>query len=154
MKFTHIFRVNVPQAAVAEFHSRSASMGAITPPPIIVRVHAAPERLSSGDTMDFTLWAGPVPVRWVARIEDVSPEGFVDRQVHGPFASWAHRHRFVRVDEQTTDVVDEVEAELKRHPFWGPVGALMWLGMPVLFAFRGWKTKRMLGYPNTPIPNP
>lgn len=144
MKFTHTFRVNAPQAAVAEFHGRSASMGAITPPPMIVQVHTAPERLSSGDTMDFTLWAGPIPVRWIARIEDVSPEGFVDRQVRGPFASWVHRHRFVRVDDRTTDVVDEVEAELKRHPFWGLVGALMWLGMPLLFAYRGWKTRRRL----------
>lgn len=144
MKFTHTFRVNAPQAAVAEFHSRSASMGAITPPPMIVRVHTAPERLSSGDTMDFTLWAGPIPVRWAARIEDVSPDGFVDRQLQGPFASWVHRHRFVRVGDRTTDVVDEVEAELKRHPFWGLVGALMWLGMPLLFAYRGWKTQRIL----------
>ncbi len=144
MKFKHTFRVNAPQAAVAEFHSRSASMGAITPPPMIVRVHRAPERLSHGDVMDFTLWAGPIPVRWIARIEDVSPEGFLDRQVQGPFASWAHRHRFVRVDDGTTDVVDEVEAELRRHPFWWAVGALMWAGMPVLFAYRGWKTRRML----------
>lgn len=144
MKFKHTFRVYAPQAAVADFHSRSASMGAITPPPMIVRVHAAPERLGSGDVMDFTLWAGPIPLRWVARIEDASPAGFVDRQARGPFAAWAHRHSFVRVDDRTTDVVDEVEAELKRHPFWRLAGALMWVGMPVLFAYRGWKTKRIL----------
>ena len=119
-------------------------MPAITPPPMIVRVHAAPAVLAEGDTMDFTLWAGPIPVRWIARIEDASPEGFTDRQIRGPFAAWAHRHTFVRVDDRTTDVVDEVEAELKRHLFWGLAGALMWIGMPVLFAYRGWKTRRIL----------
>ncbi|MGQ9491566.1 MAG: SRPBCC family protein [Anaerolineae bacterium] len=144
MRFTHTFRVNAPQSAVADFHSRSASMPAITPPPMIVRVHAAPPQLTTGDVMDFTLWAGPIPVRWVARIEDASVEGFTDRQVAGPFAAWEHRHRFVRVDDRTTDVVDEVEAQLKRHPFWGLVGALMWAGMPVLFAFRRRRTKRLL----------
>ena len=144
MKFQHRFRVRAPIAAVAQFHARSASMPAITPPPMIVRVHAAPERLTTGDVMDFTLWAGPLPVRWVARIEDASPQGFTDRQQRGPFAAWAHRHSFVRVDDRTTDVVDEVEAQLKRHPFWWPAGALMWAGMPVLFAFRGWKTRRLL----------
>jgi ligand-binding SRPBCC domain-containing protein len=144
MKYRHTFRVDAPLAAVAAFHSRSASMPAITPPPMIVRVHATPERLATGDEMDFTLWAGPVPVRWVARIEDASPEGFTDRQVRGPFAAGAHRHRFVRVDDRTTDVVDEVEAALRRHPFWAAAGALMWIGMPVLFAFRGWKTRRIL----------
>ncbi|MCX6032164.1 MAG: cyclase [Chloroflexi bacterium] len=129
---------------MAEFHSRSASMSAITPPPMIVRVHRAPERLGRGDEMDFTLWAGPLPLRWVARIENASPDGFTDRQVRGPFAAWQHRHSFVRVSEAETDVVDEVEAQLKRHPFWRLAGALMWAGMPVLFAYRGWRTRRLL----------
>ncbi len=145
MRFQHRLTVKAPLAAVAEFHSRSASMSQITPPPMIVRVHRAPARLGEGDEMDFTLWAGPIPLRWVAKIEDVTPEGFTDRQTRGPFAAWTHRHRFVRVTENETAVVDEVQAEVKRHPFWGPVGLLMWLGMPVLFAFRGWKTERILG---------
>jgi ligand-binding SRPBCC domain-containing protein len=144
MKYRHIFRVKAPLAAVAEFHSRSASMPAITPPPMIVRVHDAPARLTSGDEMDFTLWAGPVPLRWVAGIEDASETGFTDRQVRGPFAHWVHRHSFERVTDDITDVNDQVEAELKRHLLWGAAGLLMWIGMPVLFAFRGWKTKRIL----------
>ena len=85
-------------------------------------------------TMDFTLWVGPIPLHWVASIEDASAEGFTDRQLRGPFAAWAHHHSFVRVDDRTTDVVDEVAAKLKRHPFWGLAGALMSIGMPVLFA--------------------
>lgn len=144
MKFRHTFRVKAPQAAVADFHSRSASMPAITPPPMIVRVHAAPAQMRSGDQMDFTLWAGPLPLRWIASIEDASAAGFTDRQIRGPFAAWSHRHRFVPVDEQTTDVLDEVQAELKRHPFWWLAGALMWAGMPLLFAYRGWKTRKLL----------
>jgi ligand-binding SRPBCC domain-containing protein len=144
MRFAHRFRVNAPLAAVVEFHGQSGSLPAITPPPMIVRVHAAPAQLTSGDALDFTLWAGPIPLHWVARIEDASPDGFTDRQLRGPFAAWAHRHSFVRGDDRTTDVVDEVEAALKRHPFWGPVGALMWIGLPLLFAYRGWRTRQIL----------
>ena len=36
------------------------------------------------------------------------------------------------------------EASLKPHPVWGLVGLAMWLGLPLLFAFRGWKTRRLL----------
>lgn len=111
---------------------------------MIVRVHRAPERLASGDEMHFTLWAGPVPLRWVAAIEDASPVGFTDRQLSGPFAAWQHRHSFLRISDSETDVVDEVEAELSRHLFWRLAGALMWAGMPVLFAYRGWRTRRLL----------
>ncbi|MGE5603497.1 MAG: SRPBCC family protein [Nitrososphaerales archaeon] len=119
-------------------------MAAITPPPMIVRVHSAPATLKSGDRMDFTLWAGPVPIHWVACIEDASANGFTDRQLSGPFGSWVHRHGFERVDDGTTEVVDRVEATYSKHPFWAIAGRLMWLGMPLLFAFRARRTRALL----------
>ncbi len=144
MRYEHRFRVAAPVAAVAEFHSRAASMAAITPPPLIVRVHRAPARLGEGDEMEFTMWAGPLPLRWVARIEDVSPEGFTDRQLRGPFREWRHHHAFVQRADDVTEVVDRVDASLRRHVLWGPVGLAMWIGLPVLFVYRGWKTRRLL----------
>lgn len=144
MIYRHRFTVRAALAEVAAFHSRAASMAAITPPPIVVRVHRAPETLGEGDEMDFTLWLGPLPVRWLARIEQVSPTGFVDRQIRGPMAAWEHRHTFVPVDDRTTEVVDEVTLAVRRHPLWGPVGLGMALGLPVLFAYRGWRTRRLL----------
>ena len=144
MQYQHQFRVAASLGRVAEFHSHSNSMAAITPPPILVRVHHAPPVLADGVEMDFTMWLGPFPIRWLARIEAASTAGFTDRQVRGPFAEWVHRHRFQAVDENTTDVIDEITVQLKPHPLWWPVGLGMWLGMPVLFAFRAWKTKRML----------
>jgi len=119
-------------------------MAAITPPPIIARIHAAPETLASGDRMDFTLWAGPIPIRWLACIEDASARGFTDRQLSGPFETWVHRHEFIPVDADTTDVIDRVEAAHKKHPWWGLVSRLMWAGMPMLFAYRAKKTRRLL----------
>ena len=144
MIFRHRFRVRARQARVAEFHARAESMAAITPPPMIVAVHHAPARLADGAEMDFTLWAGPIPLHWVATFEAVSADGFIDRQVSGPFAAWRHRHTFVVVSERETDVLDEVSAELRRSPIWFAVGALMWVGMPLLFAYRGWRTRRLL----------
>ncbi|MCU0487122.1 MAG: hypothetical protein MUC85_13540, partial [Anaerolineales bacterium] len=62
----------------------------------------------------------------------------------GPFAAWSHRHEFVAVDEHTTEVVDSIALNLRRHPIWWLVGASMRLGLPVLFAYRAWKTRRYL----------
>ena len=144
MKYQHRFQVRAPMAVVADFHAQSASMGAITPPPIVVTVHRAPVRLADGDEMDFTLWLGPLPVHWIAQIEDAGPVGFTDRQVCGPFAKWIHCHRFVVVDESVTEVLDEIELNLRPHLVWGLVGLGMWLSLPLLFAYRGWKTRRLL----------
>jgi ligand-binding SRPBCC domain-containing protein len=144
MKYKHRFKVKAPLAEVAEFHSQSASMGDITPPPAVVKVHQAPARLDDGDEMDFTVWLGPLPVRWKARIEDVSATGFVDRQLQGPFRCWTHRHSFQPIDEETTEVVDEIEFKLAKHPVRGIMGLGMSLSLPFLFAYRGWKTRRLL----------
>ncbi|MEZ4771200.1 MAG: hypothetical protein R2844_22620 [Caldilineales bacterium] len=150
MRYQHRFRVQAPVEVVAAFHSRSAAMGIITPPPLVTQVHRAPELVAVGESMEFTLWMGPLPMRWVAGFEDVTPTGFVDRMVRGPVRRWQHRHSFVAIDKRTTDVVDEVEIELRAHPFWGPVGLAMALNLPLLFAYRGWQTRRLLNSLRSP----
>jgi ligand-binding SRPBCC domain-containing protein len=144
MKFRHAFQVQASVGQVVAFHTAAANMKAITPPVIPMRLHQTPRVLSEGDEMSFTLWLGPIPVRWVAEFEDVSASGFVDRQRQGPFRSWQHRHSFVEIAPDVTEVVDEVEAVLRPHLLWGPAGLAMWLGLPLLFAFRGWKTRCLL----------
>jgi ligand-binding SRPBCC domain-containing protein len=144
MKYTHRFRVEAPVEIVADFHRHASSLKAITPPPFVMQIHRAPARLEEGDVMDFTMWAGPAPIHWVASIEQVSPTGFVDRQITGPFKHWQHRHTFRPVDGHTTEVLDEVEAGMRRHPWWGPIGAGMWAGLPALFAYRERRTRRIL----------
>lgn len=144
MIYRHSFRLAAPLERVRDFHAQPQSMSRITPPPIIARIHQAPAPLVEGSQMDFTLWMGPLPLRWQARIENVTPSGFDDRQLSGPFSSWVHRHRFEAVDANTTIVNDEIQAELAPGWFWRAVGALMWLNLPVLFAYRGWRTRRYL----------
>lgn len=143
MRFHSTFSVQAPLDLVRDFHARSTSMAAITPPPIVVQMHAAPERLEEGDRMRFTLWLGPLPMRWTACIEQVSPQGFVDRQIEGPFETWEHTHHFEQAGEATR-VNDTVVYRSKRHLLWGIVGRLMGAGLPLLFKYRAWRTKALL----------
>jgi len=145
MNYQHRFIVQQPQQWVVAFHRQAKSMPAITPPPIVVQGHKIPKTpLNSGDEMEFTLWIGPLPIHWVARIENLSAEGFTDHQLHGPFKQWSHQHRFIALDEQRTEVIDEIEATLYPHGLNWWLGWLMWLGLPILFAFRAWKSRCLL----------
>jgi len=149
MKFTHQFQIQAPLAVVADFHAQADSMGRITPPPIITQFHRAPIRLNDGDEIEFTLWFGPLPLPWLARIEagpgdDPHTITFTDRQLRGPFAAWAHRHTFTALNTTTTLVIDEIEADLSPQLFWKLVGLGMWLSLPLLFAYRRWQTQRLL----------
>lgn len=145
--FRSRFRVQASLAEVAAFHRRAAAMAAITPPPVIVRIHKAPIELDEGAEMDFTLWLGPLPIRWQARIEDADDHGFRDRQVGGPFRHWLHTHRFVPVGENATEVHDTIELELADRWPARLIGAGLWLSLPLLFAYRRWQTRRLLTRP-------
>ena len=144
MKYHHRFRVNAPLAVVISFHRLAASMGAITPPPIRVEIHHAPLELSSGDEMDFSLHLGPYQIRWLALIENMTEAGFTDRQLSGPFLAWNHQHSFNSIQANVTEVDDLVTAEIKWSFKECLLGWIMWLSMPILFAYRGWKTRSLL----------
>ena len=144
MKYRHTFRLKAPVSRVAEFHSLPGGLGVLTPPPVFVQLQAAPESIQAGTDVSFTLWFGPLPVRWSARFERADEGGFTDRQVRGPFREWVHQRTFIPVDERTTEIREEVEGRLRPHLLWGPFGLLMWLNLPALFAFRQWKMRRLL----------
>jgi ligand-binding SRPBCC domain-containing protein len=144
MRYQHRVQVHAPASVVADFHSQTENMVAITPPFVPVQLGHAPAHPEGGDQMAFTMWLGPIPVRWRTYFSQVSDTGFTDTQLEGPFRYWVHRHTFLPLDGQTTEVVDEVRAALRWHILWGIVGLMMWLGLPVLFAYRGWKTRRLL----------
>jgi ligand-binding SRPBCC domain-containing protein len=147
MKYRHKFRVKAPLSKVRDLYEQTGNMAALTPPPMWVQVHRAPETHAEGSEMDFTLWLGLVPVRWVARFEAISDSGFIDRQVSGPFRSWVHHHLYCEAGDGLTEIDDEIDLSFRSHPIWAAVGLGMWLGLPILFAFRGWKTRKMLETP-------
>ena len=137
-QYKHQFIVNAPLTAVSNFHQDSRALRQLSPPPIWVQFHEV-EPLGEGSVADFTMWLGPLPIRWTAVHTQVTQHGFLDTQKRGPFQSWTHRHSFRELFDGRTEVIDEIEAEpgnLLSH--------FMWLNLPVLFAYRGWQTRRTL----------
>ena len=143
-QYSHRFRVGAPLARVAEFHRHTRALKYLTPPPLIVSFNEL-QPLAEGSVADFTMWFGPLPIRWVAVHSDVTPtNGFTDTQTAGPFDVWVHRHSFAALDETSTEIRDEIQAQPSSHPFWGLVSRFMWLNLPILFAYRAWRTRKAI----------
>lgn len=142
--YTHRFQVRAPIERVAEFHRDTKALKQLTPPPLIVQFNEL-QPLSEGSVADFTMWFGPLPIHWIAVHSDVEiSKGFTDTQVAGPFDQWVHRHSFDSLDEHLTEVSDHIQARLGTGLFRGLVSRFMWLNLPILFAYRAWRTKRVL----------
>ncbi len=141
-EFRHSFTIDAPLEAVRAFHHDTRALRNLTPLPIIARVHAF-EPLADGSRAEFTLWFGPLPLRWQAVHSDVGPDAFTDIQVGGPLQSWRHVHRFTALGPALTRVDDHIT--FAHHP--GPRGLLTRLifarpGLFYLFTARKLLTRR------------
>lgn len=104
----HAFTVRAPLAAVAAFHRDTAVLPRLTPPPVRVELGRI-EPLAEGSVSEFTLWFGPLPVRWRAVHSEVDPlHGFTDTQASGPMRYWRHAHRFEAQGSSATRVTEHV----------------------------------------------
>lgn len=111
--FDFTFDVQAPIEAIARFHRDTSALKALTMPPVIVQLHRV-EPLGEGSVSEFTLWLGPLPLRWVARHRDVHPlHGFTDEQVSGPFLRWVHTHRFDALPNGGTRITEHIEYQHK-----------------------------------------
>jgi len=135
--------VNATLEQVAAFHRDPIALACLTPPPLSIRwLHREP--VAEGARVRFVLQWGPIAIPWEAEHREVSITGFVDEQVKGPFRRWIHHHRFREIAPGVTEIVDEIEAALPRHPLRAPVALAIWLGLPFLFAYRARATRRAL----------
>ena len=140
--FDYRFTVNAPLEAVSAFHFQTGILKALTPPMMIMQVHRF-DPLANRSIGEFTMWMGPIPVRWVAEHSDVSPTGFVDTQIRGPMKSWKHTHRFNRVSPQVTEVHEHIEFEhyAGLKGIWSRM-LFPRIALIVLFTYRRWATRR------------
>jgi ligand-binding SRPBCC domain-containing protein len=84
-----------PIDEIFAFFSRPENLQRITPAWLDFGMVETPEKLRVGSLIRYRLrWHG-VPVRWTTEITEWNPpNGFVDRELSGPYALWNHEHRF------------------------------------------------------------
>jgi len=128
---------------VMAFHEHPRAINRLTPPPIFVQcLRDNRQSLTEGE-LDFRLWFGPIPVRWIARHEPgPTATSFQDRMIEGPLSSWLHQHMFSEVPDGV-ELIDRVTFEHKPG-FSGLMTRLLFGGLPlhILFLYRHWRTRR------------
>jgi ligand-binding SRPBCC domain-containing protein len=141
--FTDRFRANTTLEAVAAFHSSTLALKRLSPPPIIVQFNKV-DPLAEGSLSDFTLWFGPLPLRWLAVHSQVDPDsGFIDTQVRGPMAAWRHQHSWRALPGGGVELSERVEYE--HQAGWNGLLTRILFAPPMLaflFAYRRWAIRR------------
>lgn len=128
-----------------DFHAQPNAFAILTPPPIFIQMRENKLRSLTEGTVDFTMWLGPIPLRWVAQHEPGPVEtAFIDRQLSGPMAYWEHQHIF-RAVEGGVELTDHVTLEHKPG-LAGLFTRLMFDGLPlrIFFFYRHLRTRLAL----------
>ncbi|MEL6270054.1 MAG: cyclase [Chloroflexota bacterium] len=125
---------NTTLKAVEDFHEDPKAFSILTPFPIIAQIHRRELNSLTDGEMEFTLWFGPIPIRWLARHEPGPTEhSFADRMMSGPMQFWLHRHIFEEVDGGVR-LTDRITIEHKSG-LPGVLTRLMFDGLPLKFLF-------------------
>jgi ligand-binding SRPBCC domain-containing protein len=104
-----VTRVPATTEAVARFHAAPRIIRRLTPFVVPMSMHRM-DPLAEGSISEFTLWFGPLPIRWTARHVDVDAQsGFTDVQEAGPFRLWRHQHRFESDPRGGSRIVEHIE---------------------------------------------
>jgi len=134
--FDYRFRVSAPVDAVSAFHFQTGILKALTPPLMIMQVHRF-DPLANGSIGEFTMWMGPIPVRWTAEHSNVSPVAFTDTQTAGPMKFWQHTHRFNAISDSETEVHEHIEYE--HHGGLKGLWSRILFPHPALLALFAWR---------------
>ena len=137
--------IDTTVAAITAFHEDPRALARLTPPPIFMQLHRDERRSLTEGEIEFTLWFGPLPIRWLARHEPgPHSASFADTQIQGPLARWRHEHIFTQV-EGGIELTDRITLAHKPG-LPGLITRLAFDGLPlrILFAYRHWRTRQAL----------
>ncbi len=140
--FDYEFEVEAPVELVSAFHHDTSVLHRLTPPPVFLRIHRF-GAMAEGMEAEFTMWVGPIPMRWEVVHMNVTERGFTDDARRGPLKKWTHTHRFEPRESGRSAVVEHIEYE---HPAGvrGLLTRLMFSKPSLwgLFTYRRWVTRR------------
>jgi ligand-binding SRPBCC domain-containing protein len=143
---TRSLKLPIPRADAFAFFSDARNLEIITPPRLKFRIITPqPIKLRQGTLIDYQLKIRGVPVKWQTEISVWDPpHAFVDRQLHGPYKQWIHRHTFVEIDKNTTLIEDEVKYRVGFAPFGELAHILVRRELDHIFDYRQKRVTKLL----------
>ena len=142
--FIHRSVIPATVEQVIAFHAHPRAFARLTPPPVFMQTHRSDLKSLADGEVEFTLWFGPIPSRWLVRHEPGPiPTSFADRQLRGPLRSWRHEHIFQPVADGSVELTDRITYEHRSLSAWGMFTRLVFSSpmLRLLFVYRHLRTQ-------------
>jgi ligand-binding SRPBCC domain-containing protein len=141
--FEHSSVMDTTVEKLVDFHAAPEAFSKLNMPGTFAQIHRRDLPTMTEGEVEFTLWLGPIPVRWHARHEpSVNEHSFADNQLSGPMDYWRHEH-IIEPEGANVRLTDRITLSHK-DGFAGFLTRLLFDGLPlkILFMYRHWVTRR------------
>lgn len=111
-QFKHSFVVDAPIDQVWKFYTNINHLKIITPAKMGIEIYGSHDDVFQ-EGSEF--WIGAKMImksRWHSKITACKPYEYVDEMISGNFKRWRHVHKFNRVQDDKTEVVDQIDFQL------------------------------------------
>jgi ligand-binding SRPBCC domain-containing protein len=111
-RFHHTFTVNITIDKVWEFYTDIAHLQVITPPHMQLRLLKSTNQKL---VQDSEVWLTGILLtrsNWHSKITSLAPYEYIDEMITGRFRVWKHIHRFRKIEDNITEVINEIDYEL------------------------------------------
>ena len=143
-RFRHAFTVNASIDIVWEFYTDIGHLQVISPPYMQLRlVRSTHQKMVQSSEVWLT---GILLTRsnWHSKITSLAPYEYVDEMLTGRFHVWKHVHSFRKIDDNTTEVIDEIHYELHYGLLGRVFEGYVYSQLAKIFAYRMQATKKAL----------
>jgi ligand-binding SRPBCC domain-containing protein len=109
----------MPREELYPFFSDHKNLEKITPPSLEFNIlNSTHDRVQTGTKINYKLKVHGIPMKWSTLIKNVKKnEYFEDEQLKGPYSKWHHKHYFIKLNDNTTLIKDEIHYKI-------PLGSL------------------------------
>ena len=119
-QFKHSFVVERDIDTVWKFYTNIKHLTVITPKIMDLQILKSQNNIFQQGTEVWLSAKLVMKSKWHSKITYIRPYEYLDEMITGRFKIWKHLHKFNRIDEKKTQVIDEIAFELP----YGYIGKL------------------------------
>lgn len=112
MRFNHSFLVDSPIDEVWRFYTNIHHLQVITPKKLRLEIVRSDDDLIQEGSECWIQARLFTNSKWHSKISSLKPYEYTDEMQHGRFKTWKHLHKFNKITENRTEVIDVIDFEL------------------------------------------
>jgi ligand-binding SRPBCC domain-containing protein len=143
--FRHSFVVNSDIDAVWKFYTDISHLGIITPKKMSIEILKTEDEILKQGTKIWLKAKLITKSDWHSQVTYLRPYEYVDEMTSGRFKIWKHRHKFNKLDDKKTEVIDEIDFEIRYRLLDKLFGNYVLRQLEEIFSYREKATIAYLG---------